>query len=220
MDAVLTSIPINSLVIIPDNDRLQYINTVFTLPKKIQDILFSLDTGSAVRGIARSYDIPDELQPSIAFAILEIATGKKTFAQLPSIFSAELGLAPVQAQKMASEIEKDIFGPVKGEFPTSPAGFEGRRDEFLSGKNTSALRLAPLAPTSAKAMAGRQNKPSNLLDLKEITAAKRQEQLGGRPRTPLISNRTPLRPPGFEGQGRGTTLPKKPPVTPIDFSKY
>ncbi len=170
------TIPVSSLTIIKPEDRGNYLTQVFLLPKKIQDVLFSDDTGAYVRGLGKSYDISEELQPTIAFAILELALGKKTFEKLPENLSTELKLPSDKAQKMTAEIEHDLFAPIKEEL-----------DAFLK-RGTS--KKSPSAPVTAQPPSNTQQpnkqttapkpKPAqaqNVLDLKELNAAKKQEQL-------------------------------------------
>src|SRR3989344_6061400 len=204
-------LPIGSIYSREEKASIGYLDIVQNLPLSLRGMTASTETASYIKGLSRTYDIPEEKQPSIAFAILELSIGKKTFDQIPAVFSTELGLSPDKAQKMASEIEKDIFGPVKREL-----------DEFLQGQKGTrttvpapTLRLAPLAqgkpPTS----------PQNLLDLKEITAAKKQEQLAAKPQQrslPPRTNPSPL-PAGRQAsplpeQERGTAPVPKFPLPP------
>ena len=232
MDILLfKSIPANSLLLVPEEKREGYLDKALSLPEKTQDILFSGDTGAFVRGLAKSYDIDINLSPKIALAILFVAIGEKTFAQIPAVFSTELRLPADKAQKMANEIEKDIFGPVKREL-----------EEFLSRKIAPQSRDAT-TPSNFPSYEGKRTRtapqarlgsqPHNLLDLKEIAAAKKPKQLTAKPvqrSLPPNTPRAPLRPLASRGAATGETTPApqfplppripKSPVSPIDFSKF
>lgn len=125
--------------------------------------------------------------------MVQIFVGEKNFAQLPAMLSTELQLPNDKAQKMAAEIEKDVFGPVRGEL-----------DEFLrtqkQGKGSIALRLPSVAQGKER------NSLQNVLNLKELSPKKPQTQLPGR----SAQKDLPIRP----------SLPKplQPPNRPIRFT--
>ncbi len=177
MDTIaLKTIPINSLVLIPEQERGSYIQKIFTLHQKMQLMLFSDDTGAFIRGIAKTYNVSPETAPHIAFAILEIAIGKKTIAQLPSILSTELQLPIDTAQKMATEIEHDVLAPIKAEL----------NDQSSQQKGSS----VPSRTTAQAASSGMKN----VLNLKEIAAKPPQTQLPPKPIQPSLPPRRPVPP--------------------------
>lgn len=171
-----TTIPANSFLILPEANRASYIEAVIPLPIKIRDVLYSTDTGAFVRGIAKTYDVSPETAPKIAFAILEIAIGKKTIAQLPSILSTELQLPIDTAQKMASEIEHDVFGPIKADLSGLPSQQKGSS--------------IPSRTTAQAVSSGMKN----VLNLKEISARPAQEQLPPKPAQPSLPPRPSMPP--------------------------
>ncbi len=171
-----TTIPANSFLILPEADRTAYIQAIIPLHIKIRDVLYSTDTGAFVRGIAKTYDVSPETAPKIAFAILEIAIGKKTIAQLPSILSTELQLPIDTAQKMATEIEHDVLAPIKTELS----------DQSSQQKGSS----VPSRTTAQAASSGMKN----VLNLKEIAAKPPQTQLPPKPIQPSLPPRRPVPP--------------------------
>lgn len=200
-------LPVGSIYARPEEETSGYLDIIQELPVTIKGMISSTETASYIKGLARTYDIPEESQPSIAFAILEVAMGKKIFAQLPAIISTELQLPTDKAQKMSSEIERDIFHPIKKEL-----------DSFLQQKvsknsNTSKSSIVMSRPSAQTRKGATQ--PQNVLNLKEITARPKQEQL--RTRSPQLSlppqppsklpHRLPLPP--------RPVKPPKPPVSPI-----
>lgn len=153
------ALPIGSIYAYEEKMSVGYLSIAQDLPVAIKGLIASTETASYIKGLSRTYDIPEDNQPAIAFAILEVAIDKKTFAQLPAILSTELQLPNDKAQKMAAEIEKDVFGPVRAEL-----------DEFLSRK----------AATQPRDTAVR-NSLQNVLNLKELPAKKPQASLPPRP---------------------------------------
>ena len=219
------TIPVSSLTTIKPADRAYYLTQLFSLEKKVQNVLFSEDTGAYVRGLSKSYNIDINLSPKIALTVLFIAIGEKTFAQLPAILSTELQLPNDKAQKMAAEIEKDLFGPVRGEL-----------DEFLrtqkksKGSIVGRIGSASPTPTVQQTQSKPPASPQNILNLKELPQKKPQASLPPRPAQkdlPIRKPRTPLPPPHNPtsprlrgAQGEKGTVPKRPqpPHKPIIFT--
>lgn len=180
-DYLLQSVPVNSLLTLPPEAREGILLGIFRLPKKVQDILFSEDTGAYTRGLAKSYDVDINFSPNIALAILFIAIGEKSLVQLPAILSTELKLPNDKAHKMATEIEKDVFGPVRGEL-----------DEFLRKQKAQSGSMASML--GSVATAGQVHRrastyaPQNVLNLKELPARPAQKDFPVRtvPRKPML----------------------------------
>lgn len=112
MGVALNSTPIGSLTARSLEERSQYASAVFRTPPHVQDLLFSMKTSSYLRGLVKSHRLPEEQAPHVAFAVLQICVGAKTFAQLPSLLSTELHVANDIAQRLATEIERDLFSPI------------------------------------------------------------------------------------------------------------
>lgn len=188
--------PIGSMYSRPQEKTVGYIDLIGRLPPKIKNVLISSTIGSYIKGLGASYNIPQELQPNIAFAILELFIGKKTFTQLPAVLSTELTLPNDKAQKMALEIEQDVFGSIKVEL-----------DEFLRKQKASANSItSKIGMVSPKASAPIKN----VLNLKELTPPKSAKQLPPRP------PRFPLPPTSRKGQGNENGI--KTPPAPIRFT--
>src|SRR3989338_8019270 len=130
---------IESLVNLQESDRLRYLALIFTMPEKIRSILFTAETASYIRGFLKAHDIPLNYTETLSISIICILTGEKTMAQLPAILSTELKLQNDKAQKMAAEIEKDVFGPVKAEL-----------DEFLRKQKARSGSIALRLPSVAQ----------------------------------------------------------------------
>src|SRR3989338_4077896 len=152
---------IESLVNLQESDRLRYLALIFTMPEKIRSILFTAETASYIRGFLKAHDIPLNYTETLSISIICILTGEKTLAQLPAILSTELKLPNDKAQKMAAEIEKDVFGPVKKEL-----------DEFNKTRITTPRKVPPTGETTGL---------RNVLNLKELPARRPQAQLPTRP---------------------------------------
>lgn len=175
MDSFHT-LPIGSIYAREEAASIGYLDIVQDLSPKIKEMISSEKTGSYIKGIARSYDVSEDNQPDIAFAILEIAIGKKTIVQLPSILSTELQLPIDTAQKMASEIEHDVFGPIKADLSGLPSQQKGSS--------------VPSRTTAQAASSGMKN----VLNLKEIAAKPAQGQLPPKPAQPSLPPRPSMPP--------------------------
>lgn len=110
------TIPAGSILMAPEANDNQGVDQLRSLPSSLQKMLASERTGAYIRGLTKTYDVPLEQAPQIAFMVLQIAVGEKPLGQLGGMLSSELKLANDKAQKMAQEIEKELFGPVMLEF--------------------------------------------------------------------------------------------------------
>lgn len=111
----LMTIPIGSLLTLPEQESDPYFKKVAAMPDRIKNLMTAFSTGAFIRGVAAAYNILSDRVPRIAIQITKIAVGEKRLAQLPSLLSTELKLPNDKAQAMAREIEEDLFGPVRKE---------------------------------------------------------------------------------------------------------
>ncbi len=184
----------------PPEVSIGYGELLAKLPQKIKEILGAQTTGAYVSGIIRSYSLSEEKRNVLALSIIRVAIGKKTFAQLPATLSNELQLPMDKAQKMAGEIEKDLFDPVRNELNT-----------FLQSQKGSMSQPSSTPPSARPAAPMR-----NVLDLKEITARPKQPQLPQKPASPSLPSA-----PKSTLQPKPPVSPKRPPsspITPIHFT--
>lgn len=107
--------PFGSMLTRDSIEQKQLLEASFTVPKRIKAMLISTETGAYLRGIIKSYYVPEEKAAQAAFGILQIVLGEKTLAQLPSLLSTELKLSNDKAQKMAQELEEDLLAPIMPE---------------------------------------------------------------------------------------------------------
>lgn len=223
------SIPANSITGLPEQTRLEYLESVLSLPEKIQDMLFSDSTGAYVQGLAKSNHIPSENAFKIGLAILEVAINKKQISELSTILSKELEISIDASLEMASEIDQDLFAPIQGELgafwasgqatPVSPA--PTRQADSLARQDAGNNNRTPIVNTTPASYSGLQP-TKNVLDLKELNARPeshavllaprdRQKDLPARPiqKTLMPGNRTvdlknrPSTPSPYQGEGRG-----------------
>lgn len=89
-----------------------YLEKFFRVPKNTKKIITSTNTGSYIRGLVKTHKLQPEQAPQIAFAVLRVAVGEIALPKLATVLSSELKLANDKAQKIATEIEKDLFAPV------------------------------------------------------------------------------------------------------------
>ena len=115
MGIIYNSVPMGSLVTLPEDQRSNHINNILKLPKNASNILFSPATGAYIRGLTKSHNLPTEHAPIIALIIVRLVTREITIDQLPSIISTEVKTPNDKAQRIAKEIEEDLLGPIKEE---------------------------------------------------------------------------------------------------------
>lgn len=115
MGLIYTSVPFGSIATLPE-DRIEfYIILISKLPNKTRAMIYALETGASLRGLAKSYGLPEAKSSIMAFAVVQVAINELSFAQLSSVLSTKLPLPNDKAQRMAKEIEQDLFGPVRQE---------------------------------------------------------------------------------------------------------
>lgn len=140
MNLVFTSTPMGSLLPLPFDKRESYLSTLFSLPKNVQSMSTAEKTGAYIRGLTKTNNLVLEKAPQIAFAVLRVAVGEVPLAKLAAVLSTELQLANDQAQRLATEIERDLFAPVALEM-----------GQFLQTREAEKRSSASTAATSAGA---------------------------------------------------------------------
>lgn len=106
------TIPIGSLLTVEESISDHYLEKLANLPKGLVTLVLSSTTGAFLKGVARTNNFEVSLVPSLAFAVLRVAMGDVALAQLGSVISSELKMANDKAQRIAQEIEKELFAPV------------------------------------------------------------------------------------------------------------
>jgi len=107
--------PLGAVLTRPSTEQDRLIERSFTLPRSVKNLFISERTGAYIIGLAKAYELSTDHAPVIAFIVLRVGFGDNILAQLPSLLSTELKLPNDKAQKMAREIEEDLFGPVRKE---------------------------------------------------------------------------------------------------------
>lgn len=155
-----------SLVTIPEEKRLHYIEAINASPKNVGDLLLSLNTGAYLRGLAKSFNVPEEKASVIAFAVVRVAVGELAFSQLAAALVTELSLPTDQAQSMAWEIEKDLFTPIKQELKEYWAKL---KNPSINPQNPPQNPSPPVPPDKGDTGGFKPASPTppNLLNLKE-----------------------------------------------------
>ena len=182
------SIPANSITGLPEETRLNYLETALSLPTKAQDMLFSDSTGAYVQGLVKSNHIAPEHAFKIGLAILEVAIHKKEISDLSTTFSKELEMSPEAAMLIASEIDQDLFAPIQGELdafwtqqaPGSSAVPAQRKLDSLPSQDVENNNRTPNVNTTPATASGLRG-AKNVLDLKELNARPEQKDLPARP---------------------------------------
>ncbi|MDP3997214.1 MAG: hypothetical protein Q8P73_01805 [bacterium] len=117
-DIKYMSIPIESLLSRDVVEEKKYINALNSVSGPLRSIIFSARTGAYLRGVGKTYSVSPALISSLSFIVLKICFGEITLSRLSVVLSSELKLSMDKAQKMALEIERDLFAPVMMELRT------------------------------------------------------------------------------------------------------
>lgn len=88
-----------------------YIYWAIESPESIQNMMYSENTGAFLRGLTKTFNLPADLTPKLAFKVVQVAIGEIELARLGSVLSSELKLPNDTAQAVAKEIEKELFVP-------------------------------------------------------------------------------------------------------------
>lgn len=182
------TIPSGAILLASESEQADYIDRLYTLPKKVFEITNSPGTGAYLRGLGKTYNTPESNVPMIAFLTLQVMIGEKSLAQLPSMLSTDLRLPNDKAQAMAKEIEKELFAPVMLEL-----------NQYLENRKK---KIETSRPTGGA---------TNVLNLKE------QPRKPVPPPIPKKQNDElgiPTLPPGFARRGRSLASPQKPTPKP------
>src|SRR3989344_2437852 len=163
MGVVYTSVPIGSLRLLSVEERRPFFLPIVQLPQTIRNVIFSSSTGAFTRGLAKSYNLTDEKSAYIALTILRVVVGEVQLSGLSRALAASVPWRMDRAEKMGSEIERDLLAPVKGELENSgqqkgPGGLEAKQP-------------APPAPSAARMSGRAPAAPKNVLDLKKKSPA-------------------------------------------------
>ena len=156
------SIPAGSLAKISDDTkRDNYVKQIFTLPQQLREVATSAKVAAYIRGLVKSHALSEDAGPSIAFAILQVLVGERALAQMPIQFSSTLGIANDKAQRIAQEIERDIFAPIALPLNEHFAKVRQQKNSVTGPVTSSQPKSTPNARFSRTPAA-----PSNILNLK------------------------------------------------------
>lgn len=144
------SIPVGSLLQIPLEEREGWLQDFFAVPSILKSLLSSFHTGSYIRGLVKNYKLIEDNGPHIAFMILRVTVGDLPLAQLGTVLSSKLKLANDVSQKMAAELEHDLFAPVAIEL-----------NQYLENRKREIKKLENKATGNPRAAGA-----TNILDLK------------------------------------------------------
>ena len=109
------SIPSGSVVTVSQAEGEQYVAGLFELAQIARQAMVSTRTGAFVRGLTKAYGLEQIKAPIIALSILKTGIGKIPLSGLGAYLSGQLRLPNDKAQRMAREIEQDLFEPVRQE---------------------------------------------------------------------------------------------------------
>ncbi len=152
--STFTSIPLNSLLLIQPKNRLQYLESLFDLPKNARKMLLSPQTGAFLKGLLSVYDVSPEMTPRLAFIVLNVSLGRRPLSDLPVLISSKLSLPHDKSVKIATELEKELFTNIKEELQihwstqqkTASATKAARHVQQQETTNTLNLKQSPKSP--------------------------------------------------------------------------
>lgn len=177
------STPNGSLLTITEFERPPYIKGMVAMPDSVHKMVSSPSTGSYIRGLTKTFNLPPTAASQIALQVLAVAAGLKRLADLAGLLSSVLKIANDKAQAIAGDIEKELFGPVMLDF-----------NKYLQAKKT-----APEKPTGGA---------MNVLNLKKPLAPPLQAPKPSPPKPLLRPSSGPTL--GNLGTSTRSTTPKYP----------
>ena len=178
---IFQSSPIGSLAFLDDASREQYAIMALKTAPALQELIFSARTASYINGVLKTHNVPGNKASALAFIVLRVCVGEVHLSKLAASISSELGLAADVSEKMAREIEHDLFAPVAGEL-----------SQYLASKKQQQATSASAAASQAGA--------TNVLNLNQPRSSKPPappRPLPPRPpQIPRSGNKNPFIPPG------------------------
>lgn len=152
---IYTAIPTSSVIQLSREDVDYYIKEMNCLPDAIFRVMNSPNTGAFLHGLAGKAGNNEPQQAAIlGFTVLQVSIGEVPLAQLAGAISTNLKLPNDKAQKLANEIEKEIFLPISGELQEYVA-------KQRQSKTSIRDKLDQGQPSS------QTDRPQNLIDLKK-----------------------------------------------------
>lgn len=112
MGLVFTSVPINSIMAIPAERRHDYLVAGMSTSDAVRQMLLSPRTGAYLRGLAKSHQLPEKTAVTIAFVVLQAAIGEVPVGKISALLASHLQLPLDRTQKLATELERDLFAPL------------------------------------------------------------------------------------------------------------
>jgi hypothetical protein len=82
----------------------------------VRKLVLSQESIPFLRGLARTHNVPDDKVPKLALGVLYVALGEWPLSNLAAGLSSTMGIPNDVAQKVAAEIEKELFAPIMLEF--------------------------------------------------------------------------------------------------------
>jgi len=115
MDPIF-SIPIHSTIKTVDEEkRLHYLRQALTAPVDIRRLVFSPRTGAYIRGLTKEMRVPEEQTAQVAFLVLQVVLKEIAPQDLAPEITRQLGVNTQVAQRIAADIEKELFAPTHAE---------------------------------------------------------------------------------------------------------
>lgn len=108
----LKTIPIASFLARPEAEDAIYQQKLSSLTPLLLTMVSSPRTGAYIRGLARQFNVQLETAQYISLTVIQICFGDVALSELATTLATRIGILPDQAQAMAKDIEKELFGPV------------------------------------------------------------------------------------------------------------
>jgi hypothetical protein len=108
----LLFIPMWSSLREPEEETERFLREWRNVPANLKTILSSPTTAAYLTGVAKTFKVPVEQVPEIAYLVLQIGLAREQLENLNSRLARLLSLAPDTAHTMAKELEESLFMPV------------------------------------------------------------------------------------------------------------
>jgi hypothetical protein len=111
LDTFMTT-PFGGMLTLPEVKQNELLELFFQTPASVRKVLASSRTGAYLRGVTKTFNLSLDVTPRLALTVFRIGVGLLPLPQLASVLASDLSVAPQVAQKIALELERELFAPI------------------------------------------------------------------------------------------------------------